>query len=232
MQILFIDMVARAATAQRQAIANAGHVVLAACGAAEAIDLAAAYGVDALVLACGTADAALWHVAHQLKTAHPRTPLVMVVEHADTGTVTRLIEAGADDVLVRAGSATTILAHLRALVRRAHGHLRSLITIGALEVHLGAAQCRLAGRHIHLTPMEYRLIEALALRRDQLVTRSQLLELLYGSESEPFAKSIDRFVHNIRSKFSGVTAEKYLQTGNRAFMLTDPPGSGGTGRPG
>jgi two-component system OmpR family response regulator len=229
MQILLIDTGARATSQLLLAIANAGHAVLGAHRGTAAVEIAAACTCDALVVASAGVDTRLQQLVRQLKAVNGKTPLVVVVEQAAAGEVAGLIDDGADDVLFRAAGVTTLLAHVTAMVRRAHGHLRSRIAIGALEVHIGSARCRLAGRDIHLTPMEFRLIEALALRRDQLVARTRLLEILYGNDNEPFAKSIDRFVHNIRNKFCGVTRDKYLQTFNKAFMLTDRPLVGNAG---
>lgn len=220
MHILFIALDAPNAATQRQAIVNAGHIVTSS-QADEACEAVAAYTFDAVVLASAGADPAAALLVRALKTSQRRTPLVLVVEKPSPGEVAQLLGHGADDVVLRARGAAVVLAHLVALVRSAHGHARARIVIDeALEVDLGTSQCRFAGQTVHLTPMEYRLIEALALRRDLPVPRSRLLELIYGAENEAFPKSIDRTVYNIRNKFSGLTRKRYLHTRAKAVMLS------------
>ena len=219
MHIIHIALDARDAAAQRQAIVNAGHIVTSA-NAGEAFDSVVAYAFDAVVVASARADFAA-PLVRALKASQRRAPLVVVVEKPGPGEVAQLLALGADNVVLRACGAAVVLAHLVALVRRAHGHARARIVIDeALEVDVGTSQCRLAGQTIHLTPMEYRIIEALALRCNLPVPRSRLLELIYGAESEAFAKSIDRTVFNIRNKFSGLTRKRYLHTQAKAVMLS------------
>lgn len=220
MHILFIALDAPYAAAQRQVIVNAGHIVTSS-QAGEACEAAAAYAFDAIILASAGADPAAARLVHALKASQRRTPLLVVVEKPGAGEVAQLLGQGADDVVLRARGGGVMLAHVVALVRSAHGHARARIVIDeALEVDLAALQCRLAGQTIHLTPMEYRLIEALALRRDMPVPRHRLLELIYGADNEAVAKSIDRTLYNIRNKFSGLTQRRYLHTRAKAVMLS------------
>ena len=224
MHLLFIVIETRDSAAQRQAFVNAGHVVTSARDAEAALEAVAAFGFDALVLVCAEGSAGIQCLVRALRAAARRIPIIVAVEHHYSGDVTTMIDSGADDLVARARGVATLVARVVALVRRAHGHGRARISIDfVLEIDLALSQCRLAGHIIRTTPMEYRLIEALALRRDTPVQRSRLLELIYGVESDASGKSIDRFVYNIRNKFSGTTPKRYFHTKAGAAMLSAVP---------
>lgn len=200
--------------------ALANHVVDRIDDEIDALELARTSACDAIVICPATADAALCRAMAAARTVIPRSAIIVVPSATAIG-VDALLGAGANDVITAREGKHLLLARLTAVTRRAWGHAAAEITIGALKIGLTSQTCDVGGRVIALTPMEYRLAEAMALRRGQVISRQTLLELLYRAGDEPLPKSIDLFAHNIRRKLASVDGAPRLATRGRGLILQD-----------
>lgn len=207
---------------------GAGHVVDQAGDCTAALEAARTAGVDAVVLYPETIDQPLLRAAASLRNHSPQVAILVFATAAAKQDVCALLESGADDVVCTPSGKTLMLARLMAVIRRAKGHAVPVITIGSLSLCLGRRECEVNGKVIPLTKMEYRLVEALALRRGQPVPRSLLLELLYPAGTEPFPKSIDLFVHNVRRKLAPQGLAGCLESFGRGFVLKGMPAASAT----
>ncbi len=112
----------------------------------------------------------------------------------------RGLQAGADDYLGKPFALDELLARVQALTRRKHGHKSPVIRIADLEIDTAGRTVRRNGALLSFSNREYRLLELLALREGQTVTRAEIEEHLYGSRSLPLSNVVDSAVCNIRSK--------------------------------
>lgn len=220
MRLIMTGDAPRASTFVCGVLTRGGHVVD-QVGSGCAALAASAAACDAVVFCPGRVDEALHQMIRKLRTARPQLAIFVVATAASSGEVCDLLEAGADDVVATPAGSALLLARLIAVVRRAADHAAPDIRVGVLVMRLRQRECIANGEPVALTEMEYRLLEALALRRGQPVPRSSLLELLYAADSEPFPKSIDLFVHNIRRKLTPVGCSRYLATRGKGFALGD-----------
>jgi DNA-binding response OmpR family regulator len=122
------------------------------------------------------------------------------------------LERGADDYLVKPFVFQELLARVRALVRRKYESKDPVIRIGDLAVDTNTRQVRRGDRVIHLSPREYTLLEFLAHRAGQLVTRSDVWEHVYEFNSEAESNVVDVFIGRLRRKIESEGQPKLIHT--------------------
>lgn len=110
------------------------------------------------------------------------------------------LRAGADDYLVKPFDLAELSARIGSVSRRYAGNPNPLITLGDLEVDIGARRITRSGRMISLTAREWALFEALLSRPSQLHSKSQLEELLYSFDDNVGSNTIEVHVSHLRKK--------------------------------
>lgn len=166
----------------------------------EALEMARHYGFDLIVAEDDMADMTGKRLARRLREGQVKTPLVLVTNDPQDDEIVAALNAGADDVLVRPIDREVFAARVASIVRRSMGHASATIAIGSLVIDTGAKLARVDGLIIHLTGKEYATLHALALRRDQTMTKEALLDQLYAGRDEPELKIIDVFICKLRRK--------------------------------
>ena len=122
------------------------------------------------------------------------------------------LDAGADDYLVKPFAITELRSRVRALVRRAYQRKDPVIRIGDLELDAGRHTASRAGVAIDLTPREWMLLEFLALRAEEVVTREQIRNHLYEFRSETASNVIDVYIGYLRRKIEREDLPRLLHT--------------------
>jgi DNA-binding response OmpR family regulator len=129
-------------------------------------------------------------------------PIVMVTARADTHDVVAGLEAGADDYLTKPFAPKELSARIRALLRRARptqpGHAR--LAFGDLEIIPDEGKVQLAGRELHLTKTEFRLLCELASNPGRVFSREMLLDRVWGYGYFGDGRLVDVHVRRLRTK--------------------------------
>jgi two-component system, OmpR family, response regulator len=110
------------------------------------------------------------------------------------------LDAGADDYLVKPFERLELLARLRALVRRSAGQAAAVLEIGDVKIDTASRTVTRQGRSVNLTPLEYALVEFLALHRGKIVTRTMLYDHLFDENEDSLSNLLDVHVSNLRKK--------------------------------
>lgn len=124
----------------------------------------------------------------------------------------RGLDLGADDYLVKPFAFEEMVARIKALVRRRHQIRSSEIKIRGLIIDTTHRLVKANGSDVSLTPAEYNLLEYLALRRGHVVSKSQLRDHLYDSESSTESNVIEVLVSNLRRKIREAGADNVIAT--------------------
>ncbi len=138
------------------------------------------------------------------------------------------LDAGADDYLVKPFALEELIARVRAHLRRHYGQSDSVLRIGDLEVDTKARTASRGGTALELTGKEFGLLELLAMRAGQVVSRADIWEQLYDFAEETDSNVIDVFVNRLRKKSEAVgSGERLIQTKRGlGYVLAEPVSKG------
>lgn len=142
-------------------------------------------------------------------------PIIMLTARAEESDQIAGLELGADEYVTKPFSPKTLVARVRALLRRSQGRLKASpwLRLGGLEIDLDGHQVRLDGQALHLTPKEYRLLVILAEHPGQLFSREQLVDQLSGSALDNYDRSVDSHIKNLRHKLENDSSSpRFIET--------------------
>jgi len=122
------------------------------------------------------------------------------------------LNAGADDYLVKPFAFDELLARVKALTRRAYQRKSPIVAIGDLEIDTAAKRVKRAGTEITFTAREYQLLEYLASRTGEVVTRTDIYEHCYDFQADAASNVIDVYIGYLRRKLEGDGQSKVIHT--------------------
>ncbi|MFZ0487188.1 MAG: response regulator transcription factor [Arenicellales bacterium] len=122
------------------------------------------------------------------------------------------LELGADDYLTKPFAFEELVARIKVLVRRRHAIKSPEIKLGQLAIDMGGRRVRANGEAVSLTPAEYNLLEYLALRQGHVISKAQLRDQLYDSDSLAESNVIEVLISNIRKKVRNAGADDIITT--------------------
>ena len=142
-------------------------------------------------------------------------PIIMLTARAEEADRLIGLELGADDYITKPFSPRELVARVRALLRRAKGRVyqTGIIRVGDLVLNTNSHTLTLAEEVIHLTRIEFNLLEIFIRHPGQIFSRAQLLENLHGVAHAGYDRSIDAHIKNLRRKIEDDPAEpRYILT--------------------
>lgn len=163
---------------------QAGYEVMQASTAEQALTLARKCPPDLAVLDIMLPGMDGLELCSRLREYYD-LPVLMLTALGQDDDIVRGLERGADDYLPKPFSLKVLVARIGALLRRQDGDpSHSTITIGPLTVDLAGHAVYLDGEHVHLTPIEFRIVAVLARRAGRVTTFRQLLREAAGYDAE------------------------------------------------
>jgi two-component system KDP operon response regulator KdpE len=197
----------------REALAVEGYAVLPAASLADATALAAHAerdgGIDLVLLDLGLPDGDGEALLAGLR-AHRPTPVIVISAREAQEHKIRLLDAGADDYLVKPFSIGELLARMRVAMRHRGTMAQPAVTQyrhEGLEIDLAAHRVRLDGGDVHLTPTEFKLLARLVRNAGQVVTHRQLLADVWGAEFVDQTHYLRLYMGQLRAKLEPEPAD-------------------------
>ena len=153
-----------------------------------------------------------YEVCRELRQRGNTTPVLMLTARATVDDRITGFDAGADDYLTKPFSFRELLARIRALLRRDSQLRPDVLEIADLVVDSASHRVVRANKEVQLTAKEYALLEYLARRRGQLVSRSEIAAHVWDDSFDPFSNTIEVYMNRLRKKIDGDHATKLLHT--------------------
>lgn len=184
-----------------------------AATAAEALRILATVPVDLVVLDLGLPDLD-GGVAIRMIRGFNAVPVIVATARRGEASIIQLLNAGADDYLVKPFSAGQLTARVNALLRRAAPQQRDrTIVVGELSVDLGTRTVTFAGDGLELTRREFDLLVYLAQHAGKVVSRRRLLENVWSNSERGNDQTLDVHISWLRRKLGESAARpRYLHT--------------------
>ena len=141
-------------------------------------------------------------------------PVIVATARDDEAEIVRVLDAGADDYIVKPFTAAQLDARVRAVLRRgADPATPAVVEVGGLRIDPGARTVDLDGRRVELTPREFDLLHHLAVRAGQVVTKRELLGEVWQVPYGGADKTVDVHLSWLRRKLGETAQEpRYLHT--------------------
>jgi two-component system, OmpR family, response regulator len=199
MRLLVVEDEADLRSALEQALREEGYAVDGAGDGEEAIYKAEAWEYDAIVLDVMLPKFNGWQILERIRK-QKKTPVLMLTARDAVRDRVHGLDLGADDYLVKPFDLNELLARVRSLIRRSSNAPNPVVTIGPVAIDTAARTVALDAAPVALTAREYALIEFLAARRGQVVSRTELYNHLFAEEDDSLSNLLDVHVCNLRKK--------------------------------
>jgi two-component system cell cycle response regulator CtrA len=188
----------------------------------EALDLVKFYDYDAVLLRLSEDRLNDVDLIRKLRTARVKAPVIVLARTLNEAGRLRVLQAGADDLIVNALSHEEVFMKVQNLVRRSRGFQDNSLCIGSIEINMNAKKIYAKGKAVTLTKKEYQIAEILALRKGAVLSKEAILDHLYGGLDEPNPKIIDVFICKIRKKLQSMGVDDFIETNwGRGYMVID-----------
>ena len=200
------------------------HPLDVASGAPQALDLLESRQPD-LVLLDLDAEGLGWLALLRRTDAGRALPVIVASSRRSDDEAAAALQAGADDYVGKDCDPSELLARVRAVLRRhRERELRQLaaVKLGSITLDPSRHLCLVRGRSVQLRPREFELLEALMRKAGRMLTRSYLLENVWGMSGQADTRTIDVAVSRLR-KALGVRAALWIETVERyGYRFRDP----------
>ena len=213
MYILIVEDERRLAQVIRRVLEEEGHTVDTAYDGEEGLAMALEGSHDVIVLDVLLPEMDGIEVCQALRRSRIDTPILLLTALDSVQDRVRGLDAGADDYLPKPFAFQELLARLRALSRRkVQARDPSHLEVSDLVLDLRRRRAERAGQVVELSPKEFSLLEFLMRNEGRVVTRTQILDHLWGYDYATDSNLVDVYVSYLRNKIDRRHLKKLIRT--------------------
>lgn len=220
MRVLLVEDDPTLLTQLADGVRGAGYAVDLASNGIDAHFMGDTEPYDAVVLDLGLPQLDGLSVLRKWRSAARNMPVLILTARDGWHEKVAGIDAGADDYLTKPFHMEELLARLRALIRRAHGHASAELVCGPVTLDTRNQRATVAGQALTLTSHEYRVLAYLMHHPDQIISRNDLVEHLYAQDFDRDSNTVEVFIGRLRKKLPPGLIETVRGLG---YRLTSPP---------
>jgi two-component system copper resistance phosphate regulon response regulator CusR len=197
-----------------RSLADAGYQVEAAADGKTAERLATETAYDVLIVDLGLPDQDGISLILRLRNLGVRAPVLILSARRSVDDRVRGLEQGGDDYLTKPFALAELLARLRNLLKRNHSSDQDSTRLRVLDLELDLLrrEASRAGQLLQLTPQEFVLLEYLCRNAGRVVTRSMILDKVWGMRIQPDTNVVDVHIYRLRGKVDGTESQPLIRT--------------------
>lgn len=202
-----------------------GHAVTLACDGAEGFARASSEHYDVLVLDVMLPRLDGRQLCVRLREANLCTPILMLTALDQVEAKVEALRGGADDYLTKPFDFDELLARLEALGRRSRDYSTEppkVVEIFNLRIDRDAMTVALNGTPVALTAKEFQLLDMFVAARGKVLSRTRILNKIWGYDSDPLTNVVDVYVRRLRSKMGWESQSGWIQTVRSYGYRLDP----------
>jgi two-component system, OmpR family, response regulator len=222
-RVLVVEDDVEIADVLRRSLRNEGYEVKTSADGVEALDIAAGFIPDLVVLDLGLPRLDGIEVCRQLRSDGD-VPILMLTARSETEDRVAGLDSGADDYLVKPFEFDELNARMRAVLRRHGGHAAPVLSYGGVTLDPATRQVTCGGTPVLLSAREFAVLEALMARPGALLSRAQLEDRLYGWGEEIESNAVSVYIHQLRRKLGA----DFIGTVRGVGYCVGRPGAGGS----
>jgi len=197
------------------ALANAGYAVDCASDGRQADEMVSTEPYDAVLLDLGLPGIDGLALLRRWRENGLKAPVLVITARGSWSERVLGIDSGADDYLPKPYRIEEVLARVRALIRRAHGHAQPEIRVGGITLDPRRSSVTVDGRPVTLTSHEYRTLSYLMHAAGRVVSRAELIEHIYAQDFDRDSNTVEVFVARLRRKLGAAAIETVRGLGYR-----------------
>ncbi len=212
MRILIIEDEQKMAKLLKKGLDEEGHSVILAHDGVEGFEIGRRYPFDVIILDVMLPGMTGFEVVRRLRQGKNHVPVLMLTALDAVSDIVNGLYLGADDYLTKPFAFNELLARLQAISRR--GPVERLPKLQSADLVLDPVTHTVsrAGKVIHLTKTEYLLLEFLMRHAGRVLRRNELVEAIWGFDSEIENNTLDAFLRLLRKKVDDGHAVKLIHT--------------------
>jgi two-component system copper resistance phosphate regulon response regulator CusR len=227
MRILVVEDEAAAAAVLSKGLREHAYAVDVAVDGSTALEQASISDYDLIVLDILMPGINGLEVCRRLRSQGIAAPILMLTARGEPDQRVEGLDVGADDYLAKPYHFPELLARIRALLRRGPALASSLFKTEDLTIDTRARGVQRGGRSIQLTSKEYALLEYLARRQGDVVSRADIAEHVWDDSFDPLSNLIEVYIQRLRRKIDDGHAVKLIRTRRGlgyTLAVSDPEG--------
>lgn len=223
MRILVVEDEPRLAALLQRGFGDEGHVVDVVGDGPLAVHQACEFDYDAIVLDWMLPGISGIEVCAQLRRRGCWAAIIMLTARTDVSDRIAGLDAGADDYLIKPFSFAELTARIRALLRRAPSERQALLRAGELTMDPASHRVMIGPEELSLSAKEFAVLELLVRNKNQVLSRTRILDHAWDFAFEPASNVVDQYVGYLRRKIGSRTDTVEINTVRGVGYRLDAP---------
>jgi DNA-binding response OmpR family regulator len=179
---------------------------------------------DLIILDLGLPKMSGLEILRDLRKNNKTVPVLILTARDAADDIIQGLETGSDDYMVKPFDMRELMARCKALMRRSYGRAASVINVGDVSIDTGRHQVIVRGKAVRLSALEYRLLEYLAMRVGEVVSKADIVDHLYDFGSEKFSNVVEVYISSLRRKLNSGSEFELIHTfRNQGYLFGELP---------